>query len=91
MTSIIIAIFDSWFQWSMAILHHNNLGALFHDPIRVISGTLTTVVNFLRQVDFIVPIPTIFTIMTLNMSLTVLLWIVWFLNKGVNLLADVIP
>ena len=51
MTNIIIAIFDSWFQWSMAILHHNNLGALFHDPIHVISGTLTTVVNFLRQED----------------------------------------
>ena len=47
MTGIIIAIFDSWFQWSMAILHHNNLGALFHDPIHVISGTLSTVVNFI--------------------------------------------
>lgn len=91
MTYLIIAVFDMGIKWIMAILSSNSLSRLFEDPLNTIGSILTTVVDFLRQVDFIVPIPTIFQIFVLNTSLSVLLVIIWFFNKGLNLLADVIP
>ena len=91
MMTIIIALIDTWFQWQMAILGKVGQVHSISQAASILVNTAGTVVTFLREVNFIVPIPTIFTILVLNMSMTVILWIIWLMNKIVNLVADVIP
>ncbi len=92
MTNIVISMirfFLNFFHTAFVTLYdHSQLFGTFG---AVWTETIDTVMEWLQMVNFIVPIDTIFGILLLHFQLSMAGLVLWFVNKIINLTADVIP
>lgn len=91
MTQIILGGWSTFNQWMSAFVSDASPLSFFTTIMSNMAGVITYVYDLLYKVNFIVPIPTIFTMILLNMSINILLWGVWFVNKVINAILDIIP
>ena len=91
MTQILLGAINGLFRMCYGMLHPSQLPQLFGPAITGIRDGITFAMDLFRMVNFIVPIPTIFQILTLDLMLHVMLLQIWLANKIIDLIAAIIP